>query len=62
MQTLEQHGLVKCADHLGFVVWRLVRQELTDAYRVREVLEAFAARLCCRKASRDDIEEYHQHA
>ena len=62
MQTLEQHGLVKGADQLGFVVCRLGRQELTDAYRVREVLEGLAARLCFRKASRDDIEEYHQHA
>jgi len=56
LQTLEQYGLVTGIDKLGFVVRKLGRQELIDAYRVREVLEGLAARLCCRKASRDDVE------
>jgi DNA-binding GntR family transcriptional regulator len=56
LQTLEQHGLVTSADKLGFVVRKFGTQELVDAYRVREVLEGLASRLCCRKASRDDID------
>ena len=56
LQTLEQYGLVTGVDKLGFVVRKLGRQELIDAYRVREVLEGLAARLCCRKASRDDVQ------
>lgn len=56
LQTLEQHGLVRGADKLGFVVRAFGKQELVDAYRVREVLEGLAARLCCRKASRDDVD------
>ncbi len=56
LQTLEQYGLVTGADKQGFAVRKLGRPELIDAYRVREVLEGLAARLCCRKASRDDVE------
>ena len=56
LQTLEQYGLVTGAGKQGFVVRKLGRQELIDAYRVREVLEGLAARLCCRKASCDDVE------
>jgi len=56
LQTLEQQGLATGADKLGFVVRTLGKQELVDAYRVREVLEGLAARLCCRKASRDDVD------
>ena len=56
LQTLEQHGLVTGAEKLGFIVRRFGKQELVDAYRVREVLEGLAARLCCRKAGQDDVE------
>ena len=56
LHTLEQYGLVTGVDKQGFVVREFGRQELIDAYRVREVLEGLAARLCCRKASRDDVE------
>jgi DNA-binding GntR family transcriptional regulator len=56
LQTLEQYGLAAGVDKQGFVVREFGRQELIDAYRVREVLEGLAARLCCRKASRDDVE------
>jgi DNA-binding GntR family transcriptional regulator len=56
LQTLEQYGLVTGADIRGFVVREFGRRELIDAYRVREVLEGLAARLCCRKASRDDVQ------
>lgn len=56
LKSLEQHGLVTGAQNLGFMVREFGKQELADAYRVREVLEGLAARLCCRKASRDDID------
>ncbi len=56
LQTLEQHGLVTGAGKLGFVVRAFGKQELVDAYRVREVLEGLAARLCCRMASRNDVD------
>lgn len=55
LQTLEQHGLATSAQNLGYVVRELGQQELVDAYRVREVLEGLAARICCRKASPDDV-------
>lgn len=55
LQTLEQYGLVTGATQQGFVVREFAQQELIDAYRVREVLEGLAARLCCRKVSRDDV-------
>jgi len=56
LKVLEQSGLVTGAEKLGFVVRKLEKQALVDAYRVREVLEGLAARLCCRKASPDDID------
>ena len=56
LKSLEQQGLVTGARNLGFVVREFGKQELVDAYRVREVLEGLAARLCCRKASPDDID------
>ena len=62
LQTLEKHGLVSGADKRGFVVRELGPQDLVDAYRVCEVLEGLAARLCCRKASRDDIDRLRQMA
>lgn len=62
LQTLEQHGLATSAENLGFVVREFGRQELIDAYRVREVLEGLAARLCCRKASPDDVDSLREMA
>ncbi|MEL6109631.1 MAG: GntR family transcriptional regulator [Planctomycetota bacterium] len=56
LQMLEQQGLVASEKQRGFVVRTFGKQELLDAYRVREVLEGLAARLCCRKASRDDTD------
>lgn len=56
LQTLEQYGLARSAGKLGFVVREFGKQDIVDAYRVREVLEGLAARLCCRKASRDDVD------
>ncbi|MEM9366118.1 MAG: GntR family transcriptional regulator [Planctomycetota bacterium] len=56
LQTLENRGLVTGTKNQGVTVRNIGKEELADAYRVREVLEGLAARLCCRKASRDDID------
>lgn len=56
LHTLEQQGLVTSAGQSGFSVRSFGKHELVDAYQVREVLEGLAARLCCRKASRDDVD------
>ncbi|MCR9201643.1 MAG: GntR family transcriptional regulator [Planctomycetaceae bacterium] len=55
LQSLSQQGLV-VGTARGFAVRSFERQELVDAYRVREVLEGLAARLCCRKISHDDVD------
>lgn len=56
LQTLEQHGLVSAISNVGVFVREMGPEELLAAYQVREVLEGLAARLCCRTASRADIE------
>ncbi|MCA9083383.1 MAG: hypothetical protein KDA81_04975 [Planctomycetaceae bacterium] len=56
LQTVNQQGPVVSASQAGFVVRTLNIHELVGTYRVREVLEGPAARLCCRKASRDHVE------
>lgn len=56
LQSLEQQGLVTKNGQRGFAVRAFDVGELVDAYRVREVLEGLAASLCCRKASRDDVD------
>lgn len=55
LQTLQHQGLVVRSSR-GWNVRTFERQELVDAYRVREVLEGLAARLCCRRVSRDDVD------
>ncbi|MEM1224929.1 MAG: GntR family transcriptional regulator [Planctomycetota bacterium] len=57
LQTLENRGLVTGGKKRGVTVRKIGKEELADAYRVREVLEGLAVRLCCRKASRDDIDQ-----
>ena len=56
LQALEQSGLVSAIDNVGVFVREMGPEELIGAYEVREVLEGLAARLCCRTASRADIE------
>lgn len=62
LQVLQQLGLATSAASLGFVVREFGRQDLIDAYQVREALEGLAARLCCRKASPDDVDQLRQMA
>ena len=54
---LQVSGLVRAVDNLGVFVSELGADDLLQACETREVLEGLAARLCCRQASRSDIEE-----
>ena len=53
---LNQLGLVQITDNLGAQVSDLDAATLLQAYDIREMLEALAARECCRQASRAEIE------
>jgi len=57
---LQVSGLVRAVDNLGVFVSELGADDLLQACEIREVLEGLAARLCCRQASRSDIEELRQ--
>jgi len=57
---LQISGLVRAVDNLGVFVGELTVEDLLQACEIREVLEGLAARLCCRQASRSDIEELGQ--
>jgi len=54
---LQFSGLVEAVDNLGMFVSGLGPQTLIEAYRIREVFEGLAARLCCRHASRADLQD-----
>jgi len=54
---LQATGLVESVDNLGVFVAGLDNNKLLEAYRVREMLEGLAARLCCERASRADVRE-----
>jgi len=50
-------GLLRAEENVGFFVDRLDAAKLVDAWEVREVLEGLAARLCCQRASRQNVAE-----
>lgn len=54
---LKSCGLVEAVDNLGVFVSNLNESRVIEAYQIREVLEGMAARLCCRRAARADLEE-----
>src|SRR2546421_2032099 len=54
---LQATGLVESVDNLGVFVAGLDNSKLLEAYQVREMLEGLAARLCCERASREDIRQ-----
>ena len=54
---LQSTGLVESVDNLGVFVAGLDNSKLLEAYQVREMLEGLAARLCCERASREDIRQ-----
>lgn len=53
-------GLVDAVDNLGVFVSELDGAKVVEALEVREVLEGLAARLCCQRASREDIKKLDQ--
>ncbi len=50
-------GLVEVVDNSGMFVGELDQNQITDVFEIRELLEGLAARLCCKRASREQIEE-----
>src|SRR5919107_5440351 len=54
---LQFSGLVESVDNLGIFVSDLDTDMLLQAYEVREMLEGMAARLCCERASRNDVKQ-----
>lgn len=54
---LKACGLVRAVDNLGVFVCELDARKLIDAYEIREVLEGLAARLCCQRAGREDLQQ-----
>ena len=54
---IQGFGLVETIDNRGIYVSRIDESRLVEAFRVREVHEGLAARLCCEHATRADIHE-----
>jgi DNA-binding GntR family transcriptional regulator len=50
-------GLVQMEESRGFFVRRMDLAKITETYLVRAVHEGLAARLCCERASREDVRE-----
>jgi len=55
LMDLRTLGLVASQPGIGFTVRELTVEGFMDAAEVRAVLDGLAARLCCRRATRDDI-------
>lgn len=56
LKRLESEGLLSSAPRRGLVVTQLSPQQVSELFAVREVLEAFAARLMAQHASEMEIE------
>src|SRR6476620_8739917 len=54
---LQAYGLVEMIDRRGMFVTKLNKDKLLEAFEVREMQEALAARLCCERATRAQIRE-----
>ena len=54
---LQSTGLVEIRHKQGTFVNRISAESLLEAYEIREVIEGLAARLCCKRTSREDINE-----
>ena len=57
---LKACGLVEVVDNLGMFVANLDGKRVLEALEIREIHEGLAARLCCRRASRENIHELRQ--
>ena len=54
---LQAYGLVDMIDRRGMFVTKLDKDRLLEAFEVREMHEALAARLCCERVTRAQIRE-----
>jgi DNA-binding GntR family transcriptional regulator len=54
---LQAYGLVEMIDRRGMFVTKLSKEKFLEAFEVREMHEALAARLCCERATRAQIRE-----
>ena len=54
---LQGLGLVEAFEGPGLRVAPMDERRLVEAFQIREALEGLAARLCCRRASRQDLDE-----
>ena len=54
---LANEGLVRSEENLGFFVGDLTIKSIREAFVVRAVHDGLAARLCCQRASRQDVAE-----
>src|SRR6185436_20351291 len=54
---LQAYGLVEMIDRRGMFVTKLNKERLLEAFEVREMHEALAARLCCERVTRAQIRE-----
>nr|MBA3777163.1 GntR family transcriptional regulator [Betaproteobacteria bacterium] len=54
---LQAYGLVETIDRRGIFVSRLDHARILEAFEVREAHEKLAVRLCCERASREQIRD-----
>lgn len=53
---LSFNGIVDAVDHQGVFVSTLSSRKVIEAYEVRAALESLAARICCQRANREQIQ------
>jgi len=54
---LRQYGMVQVVENRGFFVTSLDTRKFLEAYELREVLEGLAVRICCRRATPEQLDE-----
>ncbi len=57
MFELQAFGLVETVDNRGAMVSQVGKEQLIEAYEMREMIEALAARRCCERISVRDVRE-----
>lgn len=53
---LNFNGIVEAVDHQGVFVSTLDARKVIEAYEVRSALESLAARICCQRANREQLQ------
>ena len=57
LHKLESEGLIRPLETRGFIVSRETKEEVEELFELRSVLEGYALRIICRKASDDLLKE-----